>query len=654
MNSRVVIRPLNVSALLAVCLILTQASGTLLLEAGGISAHAAAYDTTYAVDDEPEPMSWRAANGVGVNPTHLEWGSTGSILGRAVPAAHGDNISSLAGPNRPGPREISNAVCATPGSGPADETGLSDYNWLWGQFITHDIDFTTTSNGRTTDAVEFAHIPVPVDDPIMNPNGVEWAEMMFFRSVYLEGTGTSENNPREHPNNITTWIDASVIYGSTQGRADWLRTYEGGLLKVSNWTEGDLLPLAEPDDATAPGMSFAGFSGDKKFVTGDVRANEHIALLAMHVIFHREHNRLADDIAARNPDWSDEQIYQRARKIVAAEIGVITFDGFLPSLGITMPAYSGFNASMDPAMRSVFATVAFRMGHSQIGDNLLRLQDDRSPIAAGNLKLKDGFWTTSPVTDEGGVDPLLRGLAANTQPANDLLFGDNLRNQLFGFPGGLGADLCAIDIQRGRDHGVPDYNTIRVAFGLPALTNFSQISSDNATNAELEALYGDIDDIDPLIGMLAEDHPSDGVLGETMKAVIMDQFVRIRDGDSHWWEADPELESIRDDLRDTTLSDVILRNTDIRDLQCDVFFAETNVNNMDCGGSGNNAPHTPAQYVSSNGEPTDGTEIEGESGIKFDPMLLLIGGMIAAAVVLVLTAKEEDAQEPEPDGDDDE
>jgi hypothetical protein len=136
-----------------------------------------------------------------------------------------------------------------------------------------------------------------------------------------------------------------------------------------------------------------------------------------------------------------------------------------------------------------------------------------------------------------------------------------------------------------------------------------------------------------------------------MKAVIMDQFGRIRDGDSHWWEADPELESIRNDLRNTTLSDVILRNTDIRDLQCDVFFAETNVNNMDCAGSGNNAPHTPVQDVAGNGEPTDGTGTEGESGVKFDPMLLLIGGMIAAAVVLMLTAKDEDEPETESEGD---
>ena len=119
-----------------------------------------------------------------------------------------------------------------------------------------------------------------------------------------------------------------------------------------------------------------------------------------------------------------------------------------------------------------------------------------------------------------------------------------MRNHLFGMPGAGGMDLCAIDIQRGRDHGVPYYGDLRVAFELDEVTNYSDITSDAEVANRLSVAYGDQDPghIDPYIGMLAEDHLPDSALGETMDAVIRDQFLRLRDGDPLYYENDPELE----------------------------------------------------------------------------------------------------------------
>ena len=534
-------------------------------------------------DNDVRPVNYPNANGSSVNSAQPEWGQAGTLLGRVANSSHDPSTSWMGLADLPNPREISNIVCAQPGV-INDERGLSDFNWLWGQFITHEIDFTLTQNGRVGEngTPEQANIQIAEDDPVMGAPG--GSQIRFFRSLYVNVTDESGEQHREHPNSITSWIDGSVVYGSSEETTDWLRTFENGKLKVSDNQFGDLLPIAAEGDDSAPPMSFAGFSADVRFVAGDSRANEHIALMAMHVLFMREHNRLAEAIQERNPDWSDEDIFQRARKIVAAQIQVITYEEFLPSLGITLEAYSGYDSTVNPEVTSAFATVGFRMGHSQIGDLFLRVNESRGPIEEGHMSLFDGFWTTRPITEEGGVEPMLRGMAMQEQPANDVYYGENLRNQLFGHPGAGGMDLCAIDIQRGRDHGVPDYATIREAFGLSEITNYSQITSDVVVADNLELAYGNENPgyIDPLIGMLAEDHLPDSALGETMDALIRDQFIRLRDGDPFYYENDPELEGVEADLSSTRLSHIILQNTEIESLQCNVFFAEYNLNALDC------------------------------------------------------------------------
>ena len=545
--------------------------------------------TTYDSADESAMNSETqyGYDGSGVNIDNPEYGVVGSELSRfseRYPTTDGENLTFWDRPDVPNPREISNSLCHEDQSHP-DSQGLSDYNWLWGQFITHDIDHTTTQDGRTPDQdqPDTAYIPISENDEWMGfPGGLQ---MRFFRSLVANGTGDGDPlNQREHPNTITTWIDGSVVYGSDAARADWLRENRGGRMKVSDYEEGDLLPQANyAEDPTTPGMSFAGFNFSNSFVAGDGRANEHVALLSMHTLFVREHNRLAGEILDRNPDWSDEQIYQYARHINIGLIESITYNEFLPSLGIELDDYEGYNSTIDPSISNEFATVAFRMGHSQIGSTMFRLNETRMPSAQGHLTLREGFFDVSPITEGGGIAPILRGLAYNVQPENDLMFVDDLRNQMFGPPGAGGMDLCAIDTQRGRDHGIPDFNTVREAFGLARYTNWSDFTSDNATIEALNSTYPDVDSVDAFIGMLAEDHIENSALGETMHVIIKEQFERLRDGDRLYYGSEfSELDDIQDQIDNTTLADIILRNTEIERIQCNVFFSEQVLDEMEC------------------------------------------------------------------------
>ncbi len=102
---------------------------------------------------------------------------------------------------------------------------------------------------------------------------------------------------------------------------------------------------------------------------------------------------------------------------------------------------------------------------------------------------------------------------------------------LFGPPGAGGLDLVALNLQRGRDHGLADFATVRTDYGLPPSARFSDITSDTAVAAQLETLHGTIDDIDAFAGMLAEIHVDDAMVGKTMIAILVDQFTRLRAGD---------------------------------------------------------------------------------------------------------------------------
>jgi peroxidase len=504
----------------------------------------------------------RSIDGTGNNVANPEWGSTNEQFLLIAPADYGDGISTPAGADRPSAREISNEIVAHSDEATPSDRNLTAYIYVWGQFLDHDLDLTGTGSPK-----EPFTIPVPTGDAVFDPQGTGTAIIPLSRSGYDPASGTSTENPRQQVNLVTSWIDGSMVYGSDAATAASLRTFVGGAMKTS---EGNFLPT----DAGG------------NFLAGDVRVNENVELTSLQTLFVREHNRLAGNIAAATPTLTDEQVYQKARALVIAELQAVTYNEWLPALlgkGALAP-YRGYNASVNPGIANEFATAAFRL-HTTINDDVEFFDNNGRPITFdyvnavgetvtvdGGVSLVEAFFNPS-LLKQSGVDGVLKYAASTHMEELDTQVVDSLRNFLFTLPGG-GLDLAALNIQRGRDHGLADYNSVRAAYGLPRVTSFDQITSDPELQAKLESTYGSVDNIDMWIGGLAEDHVRGGSVGPLVQRVLADQFQRLRDGDRFWYQqvfSGPQLA----ELERTSLSDIIERNTGVKGLQDNVFFFQS-------------------------------------------------------------------------------
>lgn len=510
-------------------------------------------------DHGSQSIEVRNIDGTSNNQSDPELGSTHEELLRGASTEYEDGISTPAGSDLPSAREISNEIAAQTTT-EVNVRGLTDLVWLFGQFIDHDIDLTEGAEHPEDFSIE-----VPTGDVFFDPFGTGEATISLSRSNFNTDSGTSTDDPREQVNDITAFLDGSVVYGSDEIRAAQLRTFEGGLLKTS---EGDLLPFNEA------GLANAGGDSDTLFLAGDIRANENIALTAMHTIWVREHNFWAEQISSGDLSLSDEDVYQQAKAIVTAELQAITYNEFLPALlgEDALSVYSGYDETVNPGINNEFSTAAYRFGHSMLSSELLRLNNDGTVADEGNISLQNAFFSPDEITTYG-IDSILAGAAGQIANEIDSQIVDDIRNFLFGPPGAGGFDLASLNIQRGRDHGLADYNQARQDFGLERVETFDDISSDPEVAAKLEQLYGNVDSIDLWVGGLAEDHVVGSSMGELFSTIIVDQFERIRDGDRLWYEEIFSGQQLRD-INQTSLADVIQRNTDLTNLSDTAFFAE--------------------------------------------------------------------------------
>jgi hypothetical protein len=532
------------------------------------------------------------------------------------------------GPSRlPNPRNISNAI-SDQNKLVFNEKDASDWIWQWGQFLDHDLDLNeggdepffipvdendpiadrlsrihnSQSNLRTANVssvVESEELILPFlgntapENPIIFDNldpvsgdividsdgdfGIAQIEapenqpgtpfIPLTRVTAAEGTGI-EGNPRGQINEITSFIDGSQVYGSEEELAEFLKANDGtGELKSQVINGEELLPF-NPENPPS-------------FIAGDPRVNEQIGLTAAHTLFVREHNSLAQEIAGRIEAGDskilellehsgleeNEFIYESARKVVGAQIQQVTYEEYLPLLigKNLVEDYSGYDESVDPRISVEFANVSFRVGHSQLSPEIARVNPDGT--SAGDVSLQEAFFTPQRVVDNG-ADSVAVGLTTKQAQAVDNLVIDSVRNFLFPANTG-GFDLAAVNIQRGRDVGLPSYNDARRGFGLqPAaafLTTDRQqgITSDPEVAARFASIYDSVEDVDFWIGGISEDAVNGGLVGELFSTVLTDQFTRLRDGDRFFYLNNLEELSILDqDFEQATLANIIRNNTD--------------------------------------------------------------------------------------------
>jgi hypothetical protein len=545
----------------------------------------------------PSATGYRPIDEVGNNVANPTEATAATDLLRISPAAYADGISAPSLANDPSARVVSDALNnqADPANpmqdlATVDQNSLSDFGYAWGQFIDHDMDLTPTSSA------ELLQILADPNDPSQMGN------QTFARSLYDPATGTGTSNPRQQVNAVTSFLDLSQVYGSTAAIADALRTHSGGLLKTS---PGNLLPYDNSTYFTPDQLAIINMANDSGavatqdlFVTGDVRGNENVELTALQTLFVRNHNRIASLLQQEHPTWTDEQLYQEARKINIAQYQEITYNAYLPDLlgANAMRSYTGYKPWVDPAIATEFSTVAFRFGHSLLSGGIERQGNNGQDVlpndpAGAAISLATDFFDPNVLNPAGVVDPLtghtstdidpiLKGDADGVAQADDLMAINDVRNLLFA-NGGLqdnGQDLIARDVERARDDGIGSYNQVRLAYDLPAVTSFAQITHSVRVQQALMAAYGTVDNIDAFEGGLAEDHVPGSDMGPLFTRILADQFTRLRDGDRFFylneaWNSD-ELNILQ---QRSTLARVIEANTHITNLQSDVFVFRASI-----------------------------------------------------------------------------
>lgn len=476
-------------------------------------------------------------------------------LVRLTPAQYADDISKMVATDDA--VMIAAGVFDQDGDMP-NFAGLSALMVTWGQFIDHDLSLTRDASGEF---VSVSGLTAPLQ-----------------RSVFDLDSGTSAENPRQPVNEITAAMDASMIYGSTAERTTALRAFDAGQLDMDLVTSAGeaLLPLASEQNF----MAGAEAAGEPVFLAGDIRANENAALTTLHTVFAREHNYWANQLAQEYPALEDEALFQTVRAIVEYEVQSITYRDWIGKLlGDTPLAASPATPADDGQVSAEFSTAAYRIGHTMVSSDIRLLSETGTSAVDDPLEVRDVFFNPAPLK-EGHLNDILRGQMATLAQQVDGKVIDDLNFFLRAPDGVTGFSLAALNILRGRDHGLDRYLEIRAQLlgdvdpGSVAADDFNVITSDTAQQAALAAVYDSVHNVDLWVGGLIEDKPAGTQVGPVFSHILADQFYRTQETDSSFMQLPDILsDEIRSALAQTTLRDIILRNSDIAVLQEDPFLA---------------------------------------------------------------------------------
>ena len=530
-------------------------------------------------------------------------GSSFSPFRRLLPAHYEDGLMQLNGfrqsklennmfrdgpftPPHPSARLVSSTIIR---DRPINASQLTHLAMQWGAFAAHDFALTVEfpnpncdiQNCVCTDVC--APIRVPADDQAFGVGTPRNGSCLPF-SRTLPACSTKDFQARAQVNEITHYLDGSVVYGSTKTRANFLREFVGGRLKVGDpfpaGTGRDSLPQIPPcpprenskGEELPPAESCCPPGFDTCFVAGDVRANEEVSFIVIHTIWLREHNRIAAALANLNPEWDDERLYQESRKIVTAQLEQITLYEFLPAIlgqeffDKLIGLYPGYQPDRDSSIPNGFSTAAYRFGHTLIQDKFVRAGPDYLPNELGPLTLRDSFMNPQGYFDSQGTDPILRGWITQPARAFDEFVNSVLTTQLFEREPGMGLDLATLNIQRSRDHGLAPYPAWKhfCQERFPEFSNLFEFSNE-LTKIRFLQTYGALDTLDLWPGGLAEETIPGGMIGPTFACIFAITFSDLRNGDRFWYEnTNPEVFTPAQlaEIRKTSLARVLCDNGD--------------------------------------------------------------------------------------------
>jgi len=420
-------------------------------------------------------------------------------------------------------------------------------------------------------------IEIPDGDPFFSKHDQRC--MNFVRSP----SGLRYNcrlGARDSFNELSSFIDAGTVYSNEDKVVEKLRSYNNGQMKMlpvfEEFSMKELLPLKLED----PDEGCIRPSEDVYcFLAGDARVNEQTVLALVHTLFVREHNRICDELAKINPHWNDETIFHETRHIMAALMQHITYNEFLPmvlgkevmhrhGLVLLRDGYSdSYDSSTNPGTANAFATAAFRFGHTLLPSTIERWSKTHRYV--GSQRLSEMLQQPYDLYKGGWADTYMLGLVNQVAQAFDDSVTQEVTNHLFQEPGKrFGLDLASLNIQRGREHGVPSYNRWREWCGFPAIHSWDDLLSvmSNKTVAGYSAIYESPDDVDLWSAGISERPLPGSMVGPTFACIMGKQFHNYRHGDRFWyenggWPSSFTLEQLNE-IRKVKLSRVLCDNSD--------------------------------------------------------------------------------------------
>ncbi|KAL1373556.1 hypothetical protein pipiens_018597, partial [Culex pipiens pipiens] len=474
------------------------------------------------------------------NLAHPDWGAVDNHLTRKAPPAYSDGVYVLAGSNRPSPRVLSRLFMRGKDGLPSKQnrTALLAF---FGQVVTNEVVMASESGCP----IEMHRIEIEKCDEMYDRECRGDRYIPFHRAAYDRNTGQSPNAPREQLNQMTAWIDGSFIYSTSEAWLNAMRSFQDGLLLTND--KGTMpvkntmrVPLFNNPVPHVMRM----LNPERLYLLGDPRTNQNPALLSFAILLLRWHNVVAKRVRKQHRDWTDEEIFQRSRRVVIASLQNIISYEYLPAfMDAELPPYSGYKADTHPGVSHMFQAAAFRFGHSLIPPGLFRRNGEcdfrRTNMDYPALRLCSTWWNSNDVLDDTPIEEFIMGMASQIAEREDPLLCSDVRDKLFGPMEFSRRDLGALNIMRGRDNGLPDYNTARVAYKLPKKKTWRDINPEvfdrqpELLDLLIKTYDNRLDNVDVYVGGMLE---SDGKPGELFTSVIIDQFTRIRDADRFWFE----------------------------------------------------------------------------------------------------------------------
>lgn len=154
---------------------------------------------------------------------------------------------------------------------------------------------------------------------------------------------------------------------------------------------------------------------------------------------------------------------------------------YLPAfLDAEIPPYTGYKRDTHPGITHMFQTAAFRFGHSLIPPGIYRRDGQcnfrTTSMGYPAMRLCSTWWDSNDVLSITNIEEVIMGLASQLSEREDPVLCKDIRDNLFGPMEFSRRDLGALNIMRGRDNGLSDFNSARAAYNLERYKDFKDIN----------------------------------------------------------------------------------------------------------------------------------------------------------------------------------